>query len=410
MSAGPRAVVDFDLCVVGGGPVGAVLAAAVGRGGGRVAVIEAQPAPQAPGRERDPRVIALTRASERILRGLGAWALLETERLGCFRGMQVWDAGGAGRISFDAAELCESTLGFIIELRRLQWALEGCLAGLPSVTWFRPQGITALKPLDDRIEVNLDDGRRIGARLLAGADGTHSRVRSLAGIAEQRRDYGQKALVCDVQAEGAHGDVARQRFLATGPLALLPLAQPSACSIVWSTSPERAAILMALEPQAFCAELTEASDGCLGRVLDCGPRAEFGLERAYAERYVQPRLALLGDAAHRIHPLAGQGANLGFLDAAALAQVIIAAMDQGRDPGSLRVLRRYERWRRGENMAMLALMDGFKSLFGSEHPALRWLRNTGLHLTDAAGPVKRWIMARAMGLAGDLPDLARTPS
>ncbi len=210
--------------------------------------------------------------------------------------------------------------------------------------------------------------------------------------------------------ERPHGDIARQRFLPTGPLAFLPLVEPHLCSIVWSTSPEQARALLASSDEGFRSRLGEAFDGALGRILDSGPRAGFPLARGHAEIYVKPRLALVGDAAHRIHPLAGQGVNLGFLDAAALAEVLKEARQIGEDIGERLVLRRYERWRKGENLAMIMAMDAFKELFGTSLPPVCWARNLGLSLTDAAGPVKRLIMRRAMGLEGDLPRVALTGS
>lgn len=401
---------DADAVVVGGGLVGATLASLLARAGLRTAVIEAaEPQPPPSPEEDRERVLALTRASEGILGAAGAWERLDQKRLGHFRSMEVWDAAGSGSIRFDAAALCEPTLGYIAGSRMLQSALESALATQPLVAWHRPRKLIELHTDADSVTVELDDNTRLRASLAIGADGASSLVRRLAGIDDHCRSYGQHALVCSVRTEREHGDAARQRFLPTGPLAFLPLADPHWCSIVWSIGPDDAGQLLEASEEEFSRRLREAFDARLGAIIRVGPRAAYPLTRAHAERYVHPRLALVGDAAHRIHPLAGQGANLGLLDAASLAEVLEQAVAAGRDPGRLPVLRRYERWRRGENLAMQLAMDGFKHLFGSQSLLLRRLRNTGLRLTDSAPPVKRLIMLRAMGLIGDLPRIACAP-
>ena len=411
MSTRRAAAVDSEVVVVGGGVVGATLAALLARAGIRTAVVEAaaaQPPPDTDDEDRQ-RALALTCASERILRAAGAWERLDQDGLGHFRAMEVWDAAGRGAIRFDAAAICEPTLGYIVGSRVLQAALEGALRTQSLIAWHRPCKLTGLHLESERALVELDDGTRLTTRLVVGADGAASLVRRLAGIDDHSRTYGQSALVCSVRTERPHEDTARQRFLPTGPLAFLPLADPHRCSIVWSTTPDEAARLLDAREEEFRVRLCEAFDARLGAVTWVGPRAAYPLTRAHAERYVHPRLALVGDAAHRIHPLAGQGANLGLLDAASLAEVLERAAAADRDPGALPVLRRYERWRRGENLAMQLAMDGFKHLFGSQSLLLRRLRNSGLRLTDALPPVKRLIMLRAMGVIGDLPRIARAP-
>jgi 2-octaprenylphenol hydroxylase len=322
--------------------------------------------------------------------------------------MEVWDAHSDGRIRFDSAALAESTLGYIVEQRVLCAALGERLQQLPNVTVMRPASLLSWKMSAHRLEVTLDDGRQFSARLVVGADGAGSRVRTLAGIGYERSGYNQEAIVCNVRTELPHGDTARQRFLPDGPLAFLPLDDPNMSSIVWSTTPARARQLLAMSAPDFGSELATAFEHRLGRVLEAGPRAAFELAKARAESYVQPRIALAGDAAHSIHPLAGQGANLGLLDAAVLAEVVGDAAAAGTDIGAPRTLRRYERWRRGENLFMQATMDGLKQLFGSELAVVRRLRGAGLFLTDRCEPAKDLIMRRAMGLSGDLPAAART--
>jgi len=213
-------------------------------------------------------------------------------------------------------------------------------------------------------------------------------------------------VVANVRTAVPHQETAWQRFLPTGPLAFLPL-HDGRCSIVWSTTPEQADSLLALDERDFGAALAEAFDWRLGAIVEVGPRTAFPLRLQHAHAYVQPGIALIGDAAHVVHPLAGQGVNLGLLDAATLAEVVSDAVAAGQDFASLKTLRRYERWRKGDNLLMLGVMDGFKRLFGNTLPPVRLLRNVGLNLTDAAGPLKNLIARRAMGLAGDLPKLAR---
>lgn len=388
---------QFDVVIAGGGLVGLSLAALLGRADVRVALVEArEPQPDWPQGSVDLRVYAISRASERLLRDTGAWPAIEPYAC-AYRDMRVWDAGGDGDIHFDSAELGEPGLGYIIESRVMEKALLEVIGRLPAVTRFCPASIAAFSESDDSCAVELEDGRVLSAALLVGADGKNSRVRDQAGIHVQVSDYGQQALVAVVASERGHQDTAWQRFLPTGPLAFLPL-RDGRCSIVWSATTSEAQRLLALDDRAFCAALGEAFEYRLGKVVGVGERVLFPLARQHAERSVAPRLALVGDASHVIHPLAGQGVNLGFKDVRELADVLFAARQQRRDIGALAVLRRYERARKGDNMATMLAMDGFKHLFGSRVPPVRWLRNAGLDLFDAATPVKRLIMRTAMGL------------
>ena len=397
----------FDLVVVGGGMVGAALARACALMGLRIGVVEGR-APQRswPLGDLDLRVSALNRASQRILRRLGAWPRMEALGVSPYRKMQVWDAGGSGSIHFDSAEVGEPDLGHIVENRVTQLALWETLEASADVTLFCPAGLGQLRLHPDTVIVELDDGRRLETRLLVGADGRDSTVRSLAGIATQGWAYDQDAIVANVRPERWHQETAWQRFLPTGPLAFLPLRE-GRCSIVWSAERSRAKELMALDEPAFGRALGEAFENRLGEILEVGPRATVPLRLEHAERYVLPRLALIGDAAHAVHPLAGQGVNLGFLDAAALAAVIAEARDKRGDIGQLGTLRRFERARRGENLAMLTAMDGFKRVFSNEIPPLELVRNLGLRVTDRIGLAKAFFMRRALGISGELPPLAR---
>ena len=251
------------------------------------------------------------------------------------------------------------------------------------------------------VRLELEDGRSLSAGLLVAADGALSRVRDLAGFRTREWDYGQRAIVCTVETGLPHQATAWQRFLNTGPLAFLPLPGFEGrhyCSIVWSAEPDLADALAALSDREFCDAAGEALESRLGAVLDCSPRASFPLRQRHAVEYTRPGIALVGDAAHTIHPLAGQGINLGLQDVIALSEELTAGMARGEAPGSPVLLARYQRRRKGENLLMMAAMDGFKSLFGSRQLPLRWLRNQGLKWVDRSGPIKHQLMRHAMGV------------
>lgn len=397
----------FDIIIVGGGMAGATLACALQDSGMKIALIEtALPPDVRPDDPIDLRVSAITRASQQIFTALGAWSGMTARRISPFREMHVWDAGGDGFIHFDVAEVGEDALGHIIENRVIQHALWQRLQGEGGVELFCPAAVTALQRAGAEMHVSLADGNTLSARLLVGADGAQSRVRQFAGIQARGWTYDQQAVVATVASEHSHRETAWQRFLPTGPVAFLPL-HDGRSSIVWSTSPRQARQLLAMDDASFCRELESAFGAALGRIESVGERASLPLRLQYVDGYVQPGLALIGDAAHTVHPLAGQGVNLGILDAATLAEVLADAHAQGKDIASLKVLRRYERWRKGHNLMMMAAMDGFKRLFGADWDPLRRARNAGLSFTNRIPPVKQLIMRHAMGRAGDLPGLAR---
>lgn len=397
----------YDVVIVGGGMVGAALACALGESALKVAVVEAhEPNLAWPRPDYDLRVSAVSYASEQILRACGAWEGITQRRLAPYREMRVWDAEGNGAIHFDAADIGAATLGHIIENSVILAALRQRLADCDNVDWICPAHPQRLVLEGDGAALTLADGRILAASLVVGADGADSWVRSQAGIAVRGWAYDQKAVVATVKPVRHHADTAWQRFLQTGPLAFLPLPD-GYCSIVWSTTPSEAERLLDLDDEAFYLELAAAFDERLGAIVDSSARAAFPLRLQHATAYTLPHVALIGDAAHTVHPLAGQGVNLGFLDAAALADVILEARRNGRAIGAHSTLRRYERWRKGDNLAMLAAMDAFKRLFGTRFAPIRWARNLGLDLTDRVGPAKNLLMEYAMGRRGDLPPLAR---
>jgi len=397
-----------DVIIVGAGITGQAAAGLLAREGLQVALIDAQETAKT-GQDAppDPRALAITPASRQILDAVGAWSKMDPRRIGHFRRMDVWDENGRGEIHFDSADVCRPTLGYIIESTILTRALTAAIRNESRVSWYQPARPRSLDVEPQQAVVSLDDGRCITARLVIAADGKDSLTRSLAGIGFVRHDYEQAALACIVRTEKAHGDTARQRFLSDGTLAFLPMNDAHECGIVWSILPEQVQALLKLETTVFQRELEATLEMRLGAVTALGPRVHYPLGHGSAERYIGDRLALIGDAAHVVHPLAGQGANLGILDAAALSQVVTETYRRGRDIGDRQVLRRYERWRRGDDQFMMHVMTGFKELFTRQTPPLPQLRNLGLRITDRLPPVKHYLMEYAMGIRGDIPDVAR---
>jgi len=401
--------VEYDVVVVGAGLVGTTLACTLLQAGLKVAVIEAHEHKAQSHDEIDLRVFALTRATENILRHIKVWENLAQARLGAFEEMFVWDAGGSGNIHFTCQDIAEPTLGYIAEHTLLFNALITRLNELDPNALHCPARLKGLQEnkAQQHIAVQLDTGEVLHTRLVIGAEGANSPTRRLSGIGLNTHEYAQHATVATVTTEKPHQSTAWQRFLPTGPLAFLPLADPHKCSIVWSADIPAAETLKQLDDEAFKHTLAESFEYKLGAITEISRREVYPLIRRHAQQYVLPRIALVGDAAHTIHPLAGQGVNLGLLDAACLAEVLIKEYTKQRDIGDITVLRRYERWRKGDNYAVQMSMDGFKQLFGNRYTPLVWLRNIGLNMTNALPPVKNHLIQQAMGLTGDLPKIAR---
>jgi len=399
----------YDIVVVGGGMVGASCALAAARAGFRVALLErTEPPAEWPADSHDLRVSALTRASQCILQNLDAWPHMQAMRVTAYERMQVWDRQGLGEIRFEAADLGEPDLGHIVENRVIVAALWREIEQQQGIEVMLGHQIDELQQGPDGVALVLGDGASIGGELLVGADGARSRLRELAGIALEGRDYDQHGVVATVRAEHGNGATAWQRFMPSGPLALLPLEQ-DLFSIVWSTSPAHASELLEIPPEKFNAQLTAASQNCCGALQLLGERAAFPLRLQRAANYVRPGLALVGDAAHVIHPLAGQGVNLGLLDMGALIDVLVEARARGEQIGGYGVLRRYERARKGHNLAVQMAMDAFKHLFSNQNPALHLVRNLGLGLADRIPPLRRQFERVALGQGIELPSLGRSP-
>lgn len=396
----------YDVLIVGSGMVGAALACALGNSLLKVAVLDRAPI-AVPGQDYDRRVSAITLASQSFFENTGVWEGMVRQRVSPVREMQVWSESGSGSVHFNAAEIGEPGLAWIIENSVVQSALVERLHQFTNVHYLCPVEIAQITLADDGVAVTLKDGRALRTRVLVGADGADSEVRHVAGIETQSLNLDQKAVVATVTTEKPHAQVARQRFLATGPLAFLPLDEPNTCSIVWSADTARADQLLALDDPAFIAALQSSIGDGLGEIRTVSERVAFPLALSHAAAYTAPHVALIGDAAHTVHPLAGQGVNLGFLDAACLAEVLLEASAKQKDIGAHAVLRRYERWRKGGNLAMVSITGAFRYLFGNDLPLMNQLRNLGLDLTNAATPVKNFIMRRASGLEGDLPKLAK---
>jgi 2-octaprenylphenol hydroxylase len=398
--------VSYDVVIVGGGIVGTTLACALAEEQLRVAILEHNLPPPAPSGDYTLRVSAIAPSSRTIFERIGVWSDMQLQRICPVEEMHIWDAGGSGAIHFDSADLGEPCLAYIIENDAMLAALWQRMAQCQHTKSYCPTELDSIEVHDSHVTVRLAAGGHLSARLLVGADGPRSTVRTCMGISSTRWDYAQQGIVAMVVVEEPRRHVAWQRFLPTGPLAFLPLPD-GRYSIVWSVDATQAEDLLAQDDATFLGSLQAAFGGRLGRMRSSSARLAFPLQRAHAQRYVAPRMALIGDAAHTVHPLAGQGVNLGLLDAAVLAEVVLDAHRAGRDIGSLSTVRRYERWRKGDNLAMLILTDGLKRLFGSSTSTLVQLRNTGLNLTNALTPLKLTLMRHAAGLAGDLPRLAR---
>jgi 2-octaprenylphenol hydroxylase len=403
---------QFDVVVVGAGLAGACAAALLARHGGiapsRVALLAAElPAPATAGTPTELRVAAISRASERVLNAAGAWQRLDKARLCAYERMRVWHESaavdGAGALCFDAAEVGEPNLGYIAEISALQRA---CLESFVEARGTLIQASLArleIGPQFARLECG---AQLLETRVVVGADGVHSVVRKGVDMPVRSRDYRQLAIVATVATERPHEHTAWQRFLRTGPLALLPLFD-GCSSLVWSLDLPEAHMVCESSEAEFNARLGLASAHALGATRLVSERLSFPLHSIAAHSYVGPRFALIGDAAHVIHPLAGQGANLGLLDAAALCEAIARAPALREDPGALRVLRPFEQQRRTHNLAMDAAMSAFQGGFAAARGPAAWLVNRGLTLVNRSGTLKRAFARQALGTVGELPRQAR---
>lgn len=399
---------NYDIVINGAGIAGLTLALLMTRHAGnnkpRVLILDRQPLVSDDSVHAQPvsiddfdlRVFALTEASRQLLTTIGAWP--ETaERIYPYEEMHVWDAGGDGEIHFDAAELGAASLGTIVESRVLQNWLVKQVQQERSIEVMAGDELQAIEDQSDHLQITLQSGVVYQTNLLVGADGASSRVRQLSGIDTLGWSYQQQAMVATVELEKDHQNTAWQRFLPQGPLAFLPLQSPW-CSIVWSVSEERADELCELDDEAFLQALGEDFQHRLGTVKAVGQRAKFPLRLSHARSYIAPRIALVADAAHTVHPLAGQGLNLGLLDVMQLAKLLNQARSTGQDMGSRRTLRAYERSRKADNWLMQGSFDALKRLFSNQQAVPGVLRNSGLKLLNQMPLIKNAFARKAMGL------------
>ena len=395
-----------DVAIVGGGMVGSTLALALGQAGFRVALIDREALATQTAEAYDGRASAIALGSKRVLAGLGVWPRLAPDA-GPILDIRVSDGPSRLFLHYDHRAVSDEALGYIVENRHLRRALADGLAACPAVTRHAGVALAGLDRSADAAGVTLADGARLSARLVVGADGRGSRVREDAGIAVTAWRYPQTAIVCSVRHERPHRAVAHERFLGAGPFALLPLKDPHRASIVWTESDRRIDAMLALDDAGISRAMTARFGDSLGALTIEGRRWTWPLGLHHAARYIDHRLGLVGDAAHGIHPIAGQGLNLGLRDVAALAEVLVDARRLGLDIGHQPVLERYQRWRRPDNVALLLATDGLNRLFTSDAEPVRLARDLGLAIVNRLPPLKQVFMRHAMGLLGDLPRLTR---
>lgn len=396
-----------DVVVVGAGLVGAAFACLLARSAQgkalKISVIEAKPFTALTTESGfDPRVVALTEKSRQMLENCGVWPVIEQNRISPYLAMDVWDAEGTGRIHFDCHDVHQPNLGHIVENSVIVEALLSEIDSLDNVELLCPAAISDFGEVTDKgVSVTLESGEKIQGKLLIAADGAHSKTREHFDFKTREWDYGHQAIVTTICTEKPNQQTAWQRFMSTGPLALLPLNRDGSLyysSIVWSQESSEAERLITLDDETFCQELGRASENCLGRVVSADRRFAFPLRQRHATDYVKERVALLGDAAHTIHPLAGQGVNLGFADVAVLVEEINRALQRNNDIGGILTLERYQRRRKPDNLATMAAMEGFKRLFAADELPLRFLRNIGMSQVNSFSSLKNDLVKLAMGL------------
>ena len=393
-----------DVIIVGAGITGATLALGLALEADlRVVLVDRQGPAEFP-EQPATRVSALGLAAERVLSRLGVWQALPRERVSPYRNMQIWDAGSSGQLQFDAAEVGEPQLGHIIENDLLVHCLHTRITETDLVSTHLGETPERIICRGDAIRLRLQSGEEIGAMLVVGADGGSSWVREQLDIGVHIHEYHQQGIVCRVSTGQPHRETAWQRFLPTGPVAVLPLADGTS-SIVWSAEEDRAHKLIDMDAKEFELQLRDALEGRLGDISLLSPRHGFPLVSARVDDYIGVRAALVGDAAHRVHPLAGQGANLGLKDVATLIEVVSRARNESRDIGARPVLRRYERRRKAENATVDLLMSALKMAFGDRPGLPGAIRGPGMNILNSVSAVKALMARHAMGIAGDVPQM-----
>ncbi|RAU23738.1 2-octaprenyl-6-methoxyphenyl hydroxylase [Paramagnetospirillum kuznetsovii] len=396
---------SFDVLIIGSGPVGGLLAVSLAQAGVTVAVVEAAP-PEALARPgSDARAIAIAYSAQKLIQATGAWDGMRDEA-GSILEIRVTDNASPLFLHYDHLDIGDEPLGWIVPNPAIRRSVTAGLRASPSAKLFAPRRVARLERTAGRVEAELDDGRILRASLVVAADGRGSKTRDGAGLKITRRDYRASGIVCFIEHSEPHHGIAHERFLPAGPFALLPLAG-NRTGVVWTEANDVAAAICGQSDADFRAELAGKIGGFLGEIRLDGPRFHHPLTLHFADAIISHRLALVGDAAHGMHPIAGQGMNMGIRDVAALAEVIVDARRLGLDPGGPDVLERYQRWRRFDTLLMLGLTDGLDRLFSNDVEPLRLARRLGLAAVDRLPDAKRFFMRHAMGLVGDLPRLLR---
>ncbi|MFZ1513246.1 MAG: FAD-dependent monooxygenase [Tabrizicola sp.] len=400
---------DADILIAGGGLNGPALALALAQGGLRVTVIDARAAPLRAEAGFDGRAYALAIASVRLLTAIGVWPLVADKAQPILEIKASDGRAGEGAapffLHFDAAEIEEGPMGHMLEDRHLYAAFLHAMETVPGITLLSGESVQSQEVEPSGATVTLASGRRLSAGLLVGCDGRGSGVAARAGIRRIGWGYGQTALVTAIRHERDHQGIAQQFFMPSGPLAILPLKGGHHSSIVWSEADATAAAIQALPDAGYLETLRPRFGDFLGEISLAGDRFTYPLSLSLAERFIAPRLALVGDAAHGVHPIAGQGLNLGLRDVAALAEVLILARRRGEEPGSPAALEEYQLWRRFDSTALALGMDAVNRLFSSDNPLLRLGRDLGMGMVNALPGLRRGFIRQAAGLTGELPKL-----
>ncbi len=401
---------DTDIIIVGGGLNGPALALAAAQAGFVVTIIDSLPIDQRKQPDFDGRSYALALSSQRLLQGIGVWGAVADHAQPMLE-IKVTD-GVAGKgaspwmLHFDHAEIEEGPMGFMVEDRHLRRAFLDAMAANPLITQLSEETVVSQDTTSSTAQVTLASGKTVTGSVLIGSDGRSSGTAERAGIKRTGWGYGQTALVCAVAHEKPHGGIAHQFFMPAGPLAILPLTQ-NRSSIVWSETDARAAELAAMNSADFLDALRPAFGSFLGQISLTGARFNYPLGLTLANSFIGDRMALIGDAAHGMHPIAGQGLNAGLRDVAALAEVISDARARGEDIGGPQVLQRYQQWRRFDTATLALATDTFNRLFSNDNPLLRNLRDIGMGVVNGMPGLRRSFIREAAGLSGDLPKLMR---
>ena len=401
---------DCDIAIVGGGLNGPALALAAAQVGLRVIVLDATSHKPRKNAKFDGRAYALALASKRLMAAVGVWENVAQDAEPMLN-IRVSDGhAGVGAspffMDFDHAELEEGPMGYMVEDRHLRYALQAAMQTSPLIEYRLATRVTGQSTGPEGVTLSLANNQKITTRLLVGADGRQSGTAARAGITYTGWQYGQTALVCAVEHDRPHGGVAHQFFMPAGPMAVLPLSARRS-TVVWSEKTDNAAVIKTLDDAAFLDVLRPRFGDFLGDIALTGGRFSYPLGMMIAKSYIAANVALIGDAAHGVHPIAGQGLNAGLRDVAALIQVLSEAKQRGEDFASQPVLARYQLWRRFDATALAVATDGFNRLFSNDNPILRLGRDLGMGMLNAMPKVRRGILREAAGLTGDLPDLMR---